>query len=331
MSDNSMRQKVIDFLQGEAAKRENGWDSMTQADLGKALGFTSGSVISSYVKGAYQGNITSLEKKLENFFSFSEKQAAFQDKPQQLQAVKPRDYVPTSISENIYQAIEYCRLMKGISILHGDAGVGKTMAARKYVRDNKGFALYLKAREGCINRREVIVAVADALGVKDARNGKERYRLIREKLDKAHKVIIIDEAHRLPARTLEFLRDLAEDDEDGEEIMEGAGIVFIGNTKVVNFIKNVKRDDMEQFRNRMIWDGRYMRKDTTLEDVKLVFPYLAESGMDKELQALWTISSKQVWGLRGAVIIYNNAVNAGDVSYNGIVKACAASNIGLIV
>ena len=43
-----------------------------------------------------------------------------------------QDYIPTSISEDIYNLIRYCQLAKGIAIAHGDAGIGKTKAARQY-------------------------------------------------------------------------------------------------------------------------------------------------------------------------------------------------------
>lgn len=320
------------FLAEQEAKKKAGEAFVTQAAMGKAMTYTNGSMISQYLSDEpFKGNLPLFENRLAAYLGFESKAEEFAEKPNNLKPINERFYVPTSISEDIYNAIEYCRLMTGISILHGDAGVGKTMAAKKYVRENKGAAIYIKAKEGCILRREVIVELADKLGVKDAKNPAERYHLIREKLHKARKVIIFDEAHRFPLQTLEFIRDLAEDEDDeNENIRDGAGVVLIGNTKVSKWIKNVKREDMEQFRNRMIWEGHYLRKNTTLDDVRLVFTYLTENGMEKELEALWKISALQTWGLRGAVKIYNNAVNTGDVSYEGLLKACAASKIGIM-
>ena len=36
------------------------------------------------------------------------------------------EYIPTSISEDVYNAICYCQMERGMVILHGDAGIGKT-------------------------------------------------------------------------------------------------------------------------------------------------------------------------------------------------------------
>lgn len=326
-----LRDTLAAFVAEEKEKKNKGQSYTTQSAIGVAMGYSNGSIISQYLGAKpFPGNLALFEERLAGYLGFEATAVDFAEKPGRLQLIDTRSYAPTSVSEQIYKAIEYCRLMKGISILHGDAGVGKTMAARQYVKSNKGAAIYLKVQEGRTNRREIIVAITEALGVKDARNPAERYQKIREKLHKARKVLIFDEAHRFPLQTLEFIRDLAEDEEDESgSMLDGAGIVLIGNTKVVKFIRNFKREDMEQFRNRMIWDGRYLRQNTTLDDVKLVFPYLAENGMNKELEMLWKISAQQVWGLRGAVNTYNNAVNAGDVSYDGLLKACTTSNIGI--
>ena len=53
-------------------------------------------------------------------------------------------YVPTSVSEDVYKAIQYCQLERGIVVLHGDAGIGKTRGAARFVQDNPANAIYIR-------------------------------------------------------------------------------------------------------------------------------------------------------------------------------------------
>lgn len=322
-----MQAKLRGFLDQEKAKGENG---LSQNALGQQLGFKSGgSVLSSYLKSDYKGDVSKVEQSLTNFFSFREKEQDFRDtaKEQGLRPVDKWAYVPISISENVYKAIEYCRLVGGITILHGDAGCGKTMGVQKYKQDNKGFVLYFRACETCKTPKHIMSEVASQLGIQNCRNASERAACVREAIENSKKVLIVDDAHRLPQRSLEMLQDFAEPDNGLRK--EGIGVVLIGNSKVFNFISTIKKEDMEQFRNRMTWEGRYRREQTKLDDVQRVFPYLAEHGMKKELEFLWSIS-KSSWGIRGAVNVYNNAVAAKDVSYAGLRRITAESRIGLI-
>lgn len=320
------------FVAEQKRRKDTGQEYVTNEALGKAMGYSNGSLISQYLNDGkpFKGNLPQFEGALSKYLCFSERSEDFHEN-RTIPLINPKRYVPTSISQDIYNMIDYCRLMKGICILHGEAGTGKTMGAGQYVRDNKGFAHLIRVEEGRIRKREIIVALAKILGVKDAKNAAERYERIREKLHKGQKALIFDEAHRFPIQTLEFLRDLAEDREDEEGVVQdGAGVVLIGNSKVSKFISNVKRDDMEQFRNRSHLDREYLRKQITLDDIRLVFPYLAENGMEKELYALWKVSSRQVWGLRGAVTIYNHAANSGDVSLGSLKKVSRQFKIGII-
>lgn len=54
-------------------------------------------------------------------------------------------YIPTTISEEAYKLIRYCQLEKGIVVIDGDAGIGKTKAAAKFLQDNPSTTVYVKA------------------------------------------------------------------------------------------------------------------------------------------------------------------------------------------
>lgn len=300
--------------------------TMTQAALAKEIGY-SGASISTYISDKFENDVEKFEARLINYFEFKQKQESLEARVSSLCPVDARAYVPLSISENIYQAIEYCRLVGGISVLHGSAGVGKTMAIQKYKRDNLGFVVHFRASERLKTPKQVAAAIADKVGVRNCRNEKEVYARTREVIDGTKKVIIIDEAHRLPQRTLEDLRDYCDVNEDTDK--PGIGIVLVGNTRVMNFISTIKSDEMDQFRNRMTFEGKYHTSQVKLEDIQTLFPLLAQKNMEQELNLLWTIS-QNIWGLRGAVNVYNSAVNKGDITYKGLLNVPESTRIGIV-
>ena len=327
-----LQMALREFIAVQEGKKNREEEYIMNRDIGIALGYGDGATISQYINDntPFKPNLARFEAALASYLDFGKKAKSFEEK-RAVSIVDKSIYVPTSISQDIYNMIDYCILTKGLCILHGEAGIGKTTGAKKYVKDNKGAAYFIRIQEGRTRKREIIAAIAKAFNIKDAKNDAERYNKIRKVLHRSQKVFIFDEAHRFPLQTLEFIRDLAEtiEDENGNEL-EGAGVVLIGNSKVAKFIQNLKRDDMEQFRSRS-FDREYLRKQTTLDDVRLVFPYLANNDMERELKALYNISALQSRGLRGAVELYNHAANSGgDVSLEALREISRMFNVGII-
>lgn len=64
------------------------------------------------------------------------------------------------------------------------------------------------------------------------------------------------------------------------------------------------------------------------DDVKLLFPLLAEQRKDRELQFLGGVCRSK-WGIRGAVNVYRNAVDNDDISYNSLYAR--ARNMGIVI
>ncbi|WP_050699006.1 AAA family ATPase [Anaeromassilibacillus senegalensis] len=314
------------FFEVEDRKAKDDPSKITRTALGDQLGYKGGAVFPEYLKGTYKGDIPLLEKRLANYFGFKEKQTTFEES-HPLKLISEFEYVPTSISEKVYHMIEYCRLMGGILIIHGDAGVGKTMASYQYARDNEGFVIRISAGYGCKYPNEVINEIAIRLGVSLSQNRMDRYREIRKKLDGSKKVIVVDEAQELPKSTLETLRRLS--DPNLDTCQEGTALVLMGNTYVLRFIENIKADDMRQFWNRMIQECKCRTEETQLEDVRKLFPHLDQQGMEKELNFLWSIA-KTPHAIRSAVKIYNNAVTTSSVDYKHLLAAAGAKGITVV-
>ena len=112
----------------------------------------SSAALSSYLNQKYKGSVEAVERQLSEFFKLDEEAEAAAEKTASL---LPRAaYVPTSISEDVCQSIRFSQLEHCMVVLHGDAGVGKSKGAQKFLRDHPTNAvgilcLYADVYRGC--------------------------------------------------------------------------------------------------------------------------------------------------------------------------------------
>jgi len=154
------------------------------------------------------GDIAALESKLEEFFRTQQEQEASTEKALPYRPIQ--NYIPTSISEDVCKLIRYCQIEKGMVIIHGDAGIGKTKGAEKFVRENPAASVYIQATPSIGTLGNLLKVVARALKVPESRNKLDLMLSIWEKLEGTNKVIIIDEAQHLQLRALEEIRAWAD-------------------------------------------------------------------------------------------------------------------------
>ena len=137
--NSALQARVEQFL-----KEKN----ISQAKAAPLMGISQ-TALSQYRRSMYDnGDIAALESKLEEFFRTQEEQEVNTEKA--LPYRPTQDYIPTSISEDVYKLIRYCQLEKGMVIIHGDAGIGKTKGAERFVRENPTASVYI-ARAACAN------------------------------------------------------------------------------------------------------------------------------------------------------------------------------------
>lgn len=165
---------------------------ISQAKAAPMMGISQ-TALSQYRRSMYDnGDIAALESKLEEFFRTQQEQQASTEKA--LPYRPTQDYIPTSISEDVCKLIRYCQIEKGMVIIHGDAGIGKTKGAEKFVRENPAASVYIQATPSIGTLGNLLKVVARALKVPECRNKLDLMLAIREKLEGTNKVIIIDEA-----------------------------------------------------------------------------------------------------------------------------------------
>ena len=306
----------------EAYIKETG---VSQAKLAPMMNL-SGAVLSQYRRSVYdKGDVEDVERKIREFFQIKEEQAENAKKTESFNAV--RGYVATSISESIYKMIRYCQLEKGIVVIDGDAGIGKTKAATKFLRDNPATAIYISTTPSTSSVRSLLRMIARALKISENQRTEDLSISIRERLRSSDNVLIIDEAQNLKFMALEEIRGWV--DEDIFTGKPGIGIVLIGNVEVYNKMLGKQEAIFAQQFNRTRLHCRYRTLDILKDDVEKLFPILKEKGMQREIDYLYSISHSK-WGIRGMVNVFNNAVNNEDISFEGLEQMANTMGIRFI-
>lgn len=312
-----LQQKLEQYLEAEG---------LSQAKAAPILGLST-AVLSQYRRSVYdKGDIEEVEKKLEEFFRIKEEQGQNIRKAEPFRSTL-QGYIPTSISEAAYKMIRYCQLEKGIVVIDGDAGIGKTKAAAKFLQDNPTTTIYLKASPSTSTLRSLMKMIARTLKLPETLRTDELSVSIQEKLKQTDKIIIIDEAQNIKFSALEEISRWT--DEDMFTGRPGVGIVLIGNVEVYNKMLGRQEAIFAQQFNRTRLHGRYRTTDIKKEDVIKLFPALKERGMNKEINYLHSISRSK-WGIRGMVNVFRNAVNDEDVSLEGLERVASTMGIRFI-
>ena len=110
----------------DAVERLKSETGLSQEKAGRLIG-VSGAVLSTLKSGTYKGDVERQIKIIEDYFSVKGKTE---------ETYKEVDYADTSISHRAYEMIKLAHIKGGLAVFAGDAGIGKTKAAKKYVKDN---------------------------------------------------------------------------------------------------------------------------------------------------------------------------------------------------
>lgn len=152
--------------------------------------------------------------------------------PQEREQVGPR-WVDTPSSRRVLAALAYAREWADIAVIHGGAGVGKTMTARRYANECKN--VWIAVMSPPANRlRPCLQEVAGALALPYLRGGSHRLHLeIVYEMRRTGGLLIVDEAQLLGHRQLEALRGLYD--------ASGCGLALLGNDRFGHRIEHTPR------------------------------------------------------------------------------------------
>lgn len=293
-------QEAVAFLR--QYKEENG---RTQAALAKELGISE-SALSSFLSGSYKAPWTICEK-VTSLQQMHEKKKV---------APKEPDFVETTISKTVINTIRYCHIQGKIAVVYGDAGVGKTMAVKQYLKENS-LAVGITISPTYASITGVNELIAEQLGVRERVARKITSEII-NRLRGSGRVLVIDEAQHLTVRTLNHLRCISDE--------SGVGIALIGNDEVYTKMKGHGRADFAQLFSRIGMRKNVLTTNITKDDVKAVFGRYDVD--DNALDVLYRISRTN-YGLRGAVNVFvNTAAVFQEITDAGIGRVMKDMNIG---
>lgn len=267
--------------------------------------------ISTYLKGNYKGNIENFETYLEEVFR--NKDAAENLKS----ATVSGKYKPTSVSENVYETIRLCHLKGGLAIECGDAGIGKTMACKKYAEDYAASTIYVTVNPCLVTLSAFLKLLCRTQHISISNGRKdEMWMRLAENFSGERKVLIIDEAQHLPIKTIEAIRAFFDSN-------PALGICLVGNIETVTNTGK-SRDAFAQIRNRTKLTEIRHTSSITINDIALLFPAISED--EKAKQFLLGIARSEQ-GLRGAGNVFSNAVDNGNVTYDGLLAMAKSMRI----
>lgn len=267
----------------------------------------SAAVMTPLKKGTYNGSVTTQFDKLASYFKVKDAASAM---PAARHTVA--EYVPTSTSKQVYEVIRNCQLHGGLAVACGDAGIGKTKAAKQFVRDYPNDAIYIALNPCFKGMNSLLKLLCSKLNVMSDSTIDTMWLGLVQKL-RDGQVLIFDEAQHLTIKTIEALRSISD---YFAELGQTLGIVFVGNTETATIFGGKKRAEFAQIANRTRQRKVYSTAGITKGDMELLFPDLA--GKDMELDFLLGIAHSSQ-AIRGAVNLYTNALDNEDTSYEGLV------------
>ncbi|MDD3415511.1 MAG: AAA family ATPase [Lachnospiraceae bacterium] len=299
--DEMSIEQAIEFIRNYIDKTKK-----TQALVAQELGISSGA-LSSFLAGNYKTPHT-IVPKVKNLVEISEKKKITLTDP---------PFVETSVSKLVENAIKYSHLRGKISVVYGDAGIGKTQAFRHYLQGNS-LAIGITISPTYSSITGVNELLAEQLGVRERVARKITNEII-TRLKGSGRVILIDEAQHLTVKALNHIRCLADE--------SGIGICLIGNEDVYSKLKGTGKADFAQLFSRIGMREPVSIQNIKKDDIRNVFRNadLQEDAIDILYQICHTN-----YGLRGAVNVFVNtaAVFNQDVNAGTIARMMREMNIG---
>ncbi len=271
-----------------------------QAVAARKLGWSE-AYISQYLKGKFSGNIENFENSISEIFSNIEAASALKS------AKVINEYKPTSISEAVYNQIKLCHLKGGLAIECGDAGIGKTMACKKYIEDNPNTTIYVSVNPCFAKLGAFLKLLCKVQKISTPLRKDEMWLRLSESFNGERKVLIIDEAQHLPIETIEAIRSFYDTNPQ-------LGICFVGNPETIT-MQGRREQAFAQIKNRTKRTVVRHTKSITKKDILLLFPSVADDSKSVDL-LLGIARSEQ--GLRGAMNVFSNGVDNGNITYAGL-------------
>lgn len=204
----------------------------------------------------------------------------------------------THTVDDIIMAVSFAEAAGDISLIYGDAGLGKTVSLKKYVSLHPD-TIYVELKDCDKSTKGVCEKILFNIGKE--LHGVDRLLVdtIMDYLTNNPRLIIIDEAQHLSIRALENLRAINDSTE--------TGIVLCGNPTVYDRMHGRGQAHFAQLYSRIGIRRHIIEPD--LEDITKIF---LNYGLDKESLLYLHKLALQRGGIRNCVKVLNIALQLRD-------------------
>lgn len=204
----------------------------------------------------------------------------------------------TQSLEEIIMAISFAEAAGDISLIYGDAGLGKTVSIKEYVKEHPE-TIYLELKDCDKSTKGVCEKILNCIGKEQRGVDRLLVDSIIEYLYHRPRLIVIDEAQHLSIRALENLRAINDATENG--------IVLCGNPTVYDRMHGRGQAHFAQLYSR-IGIRRHII-EPSLKDIGAIFEPFQ---LDKESLLYLHQLALQRGGIRNCVKVLNIALRLLD-------------------
>ncbi len=254
----------------------------TLDDAGQALGYER-TVAHRVLNGVYgspqgKGSWDNITDSIKSFKKLAESRSEIQQS----------DFTPNTISRLIWGGLDYALANNSITTIVGESGQGKTLSTRAW-RDANNHGRSVLITAPVVGRHsELLRRIVRAVGA-SVRTGADALLPAAYRAFNRHRILIIDEAHRLlPNRAghepiaLEFLRDIHD--------TTGCALALISTERFNDALRKESSYQYEQVLGRIGLPVRLPRRNT-LKDIEPIIRQYVKRPTAKMLDACLEISN----------------------------------------
>lgn len=191
---------------------------LRQAAVARELG-VSAAAMSRWINGQYAGDVEAVDEKARRWLASKE---AKDERAEKL--VQPPDWVKTPTAVSIMKSLELAHYAPTMAIVYGGAGMGKTIACKKY-RELNNNVFHITMNPAASYLTSALELILDQLRIRGVVARPPRmFAAITERLAGTSGLLIIDEAQSLSPRVLETIRAIYDE--------TGIGLALVGNEVV---------------------------------------------------------------------------------------------------
>lgn len=268
----------------------------TQIQVARETGL-SGTVISQFINGTYEGDNDKIADSLEKYLVIA---------TERLESADNTVFYPElrNTKTSLF-AVKYAHKNCDVVLLSGDAGAGKTTALRYYTQNNTG-VIFITASTCISSPTAILKEIASAIGKKASGSKSQIEKTLVSALSNSNRLIIIDEADQLTFNAIQAIRNLND--------KAHVGILLSGNNRIYNqMVMGARCTEFDQVRTRIFMRPK-VSNTYTVDEMQNIFPNVEPKG----ISVLLKLAERE--SLRMAVKLFNAVIELG-VSTGNIVRA----------